>query len=360
MTEFSELRSVLPEGVKADAELKSLNTLGFSARARFMASPDSEQSLRSALEFACQYNLAVLPIGGGSNLIVDCDPQVLLIRMANNHIRYSEQEDDKVLLTVGAGVCWHDLVMDSVVRGYSGLENLALIPGLAGAAPIQNIGAYGVELSDRLVCVRGLFIDSGAAFELSQQECNFAYRDSIFKKQLAGKVVITELVLKLSKSHENFVLAYGDLAARMADTEITPVNIAAEICKIRSSKLPAPDNPGNAGSFFKNPIVDRSKAEQLREHFPDIPVYPVKGREASEAKLAAGWLIDRCGLKGFRAGSVGVYEKQALVLVHYGQGSAEELLALADYIRSRVLEKFSVVLEIEPPKLSDLIRMISS
>lgn len=339
----------LPKGILSQVDLQDKNTLGFSAKARYFSRPDNLEQLQDQLVFAREHSLSVFALGGGSNLILTSDLDALVIQMNNQKLDYQQQDDGCVIATVGAGVNWHQLVMDSVEKGFFGLENLSLIPGNVGAAPVQNIGAYGVELSDRLVSLQAVHIQSGEVLNLSTEECCFAYRDSIFKQALKSQVIITELTLALSIHSDDTRLGYGDLAAHMEDKALTAKNIAESVCAIRQSKLPDPDVLGNAGSFFKNPIISSEQADQLKQQYSNLPVYPV---DDTYSKLAAGWLIDQCGFKGYRKGSVGVYDKQALVLVHYGQGQVVELLALASEIQQVVKNKFAVELEIEPQLVS--------
>lgn len=335
-----------PLHIQQHVSLKDKNTLGFEAYARYFCEPESIAQCQEALAFAQMHQLEVLPLGGGSNLILTADIDALVVRMNNHSLSYHQQANT-VLVEVGAGVEWHQLVMSTVQKGYYGLENLALIPGRVGAAPVQNIGAYGVELADCLVSVQVVQIADGAVRTLSVEECAFAYRDSIFKQQLKGQVIITGIQLKLAVQAEP-KLGYGELAHLLQGQRLSSENVARAVCQIRESKLPDPKVLGNVGSFFKNPIVPLDQAKSLQQRYPDMPIYPAS---ASRCKLAAGWLIQQAGFKGFRSGAVGVYDKQALVLVHFGSGSARELLALARVIRQKVAEQFEVQLEIEPPQL---------
>ncbi len=334
-------------------DLQSFNTLGFPARAAYFCQPESLESCQQALSWAQERKLPVFALGGGSNLILSADIPGLTLQMNNQQRDYQSQPDGSVLLTVGAGVVWHDLVMETAEKGLFGLENLALIPGRVGAAPVQNIGAYGTELADVLVSVETVKVCDGQRVILNRSECDFGYRDSVFKSAayLQGaekQSVITSLVLRLQTKAEP-KLGYGDLAAKLEGKEITPLAIAEAVCSIRRSKLPDPAEVGNAGSFFKNPVVPEAHAEALKERYPEMPLYPAG---AGLAKLAAGWLIQQCGFKGTKRGAVGVYPKQALVLVHYGNGSAGELLELADEIVAEVKRRFQVQLEREPQLVS--------
>ncbi|SEF50202.1 UDP-N-acetylmuramate dehydrogenase [Oceanospirillum linum] len=330
-------------------DLSGLNTLGFLVYADYFCRPESEKACQEALGWARKRDLPVFPLGSGSNLILAADIPGLVVQMSNQQRHYDPQADGSVLLTVGAGVVWHDLVMETVGKGLYGLENLALIPGRTGAAPVQNIGAYGSELADVLVSVSAIRVCDGKPVTLSREACFFGYRDSIFKSAeyqqgRTDQVIITSLLLRLQTKAEP-KLGYGDLAAELEGKEVTPLRIARAVCRIRQSKLPDPAEVGNAGSFFKNPVVSSELAQSLKGQYPGMPVYPAG---EGQNKLAAGWLIEQCGFKGTRRGSVGVYPKQALVLVHYGGGSAEGLLALADDIVSEVKHRFQVELEREP------------
>ncbi|MDX1319481.1 MAG: UDP-N-acetylmuramate dehydrogenase [Oceanospirillum sp.] len=341
----SEL-SIFPEEHK---DLSGFNTFGFSAFAAYFSQPDSVAACQQALAWARERKLPVFPLGGGSNLILAADIPGLTLQMSNQQCEYAPQSDGSVLVTVGAGVTWHNLVMEVAEKGLYGLENLALIPGRVGAAPVQNIGAYGTELADVLEFVEVIRIHDGKQITLNREQCAFGYRDSIFKSpeyRQGGpeQAIITALVLRLQTQAEP-KLGYGDLAALLEGQSITPLSVAKAVCAIRQSKLPDPAEVGNAGSFFKNPVVSSEQALNLKEKYPEMPLYP-----AGEGlnKLAAGWLIQQCGFKGCKRGAVGVYPKQALVLVHYGQGKAEELLELADEIVAEVKRRFDVELEREP------------
>lgn len=333
----------------AHQDLTQYNTLGFTAHAEYFCQPESVAECQLALAWAREGGLPVFALGGGSNLILSKNISGLTLQMNNTGMDYAAQPDGSVLLTVGAGVIWHDLVMETAHKGFYGLENLALIPGRVGAAPVQNIGAYGTELSDVLESVAGVRVRDGQRVSLSLDQCAFGYRDSIFKSPAyqqgaEEQLVITDLVLRLQTQPQP-KLDYGDLAASLEGLDITPELIARAVCDIRRSKLPDPSELGNVGSFFKNPVVPLSLAEDLKARYPQMPLYPAG---SDSAKLAAGWLIQQCGFKGKKRGPVGVYPNQALVLVHYGGGKACDLMALADEIVSGVMQRFQVELEREP------------
>ncbi|SEK62752.1 UDP-N-acetylmuramate dehydrogenase [Halomonas daqiaonensis] len=329
--------------VQARHDLSRANTLGLPCQAEHFAAPESVCELREALDLAHCEGWQLTLLGGGSNLILPAWLPGLVIRPSMQGWWLEEGEGDTVLVHAEAAVVWHELVMALVGKGLWGIENLALIPGHCGAAPIQNIGAYGVELSDAIEAVHLVHLDDGREAVLSPKECAFGYRDSVFKGAFAGRVVITRLVLRLSRTPRPR-LGYGDLAARVA-AEPSALDVAEAVCAIRREKLPDPTVLGNAGSFFKNPVVEANLASRLMVDYPTMPHFPqAEGR----VKLAAGWLIDQCGLKGWREGHFGMHERQALVLVHFGGGNAAELLDFAGRVADSVSERFGVILEREP------------
>ncbi|GAA4652415.1 UDP-N-acetylmuramate dehydrogenase [Kistimonas scapharcae] len=329
--------------------LKALNTLGLESVARYFVRVESLVVLREALAFARERNLPVIPLGEGSNVVLsEClDALVLLIRLKGRVV--VESQNDSVLLKVGAGEHWHSLVCWSLEQGFYGLENLALIPGCVGAAPVQNIGAYGVELKDRFVSLEAIDRQTGEIMTLSAEDCAFGYRDSVFKSRLLDQVVITSVTLRLSKT----LMPELDYGALREKAEVlacergqpTGMDICHAVCDIRREKLPDPKVIGNAGSFFKNPVVSDEHKAALKEKFAELPAYQV----SDGWKLAAGWLIEQCGFKGcVKTDGAGVYEKQALVLVNHGNACGKAILKLAGEIQATVKERFSVNLEIEP------------
>jgi len=285
-------------------------------------------------------------LGGGSNLLLLGHIPLTFLQADIQGIDYQD-DGDGVTVTAGAGVNWHELVLDSLEQGYSGLENLSLIPGNVGASPIQNIGAYGVELEQLFISLHAVDLYSGEKRIFTYDDCQFGYRDSIFKNELRGRYMITQVTLKLFKPHKNskLVLTYGPLK-ELADNseELTAKDVSNEVIKIRQSKLPDPDKLGNAGSFFKNPVVDQQQFQELQQGFPDIVGYVLNG---GQVKLAAGWLIDQAGLKGYRQGNAGVHQQQALVLVNHGNATGTEIIRLAGHVRDTVYKKFAVRLEPE-------------
>ncbi len=283
-------------------------------------------------------------LSGGNNILFTRDVESLLITPCDNRIEVVAESDTTVRVKVGAGVEWDDLVAWSVERNLWGIENLSLIPGKAGAAPVQNIGAYGVEAKDTIRSVEMYFVEGGNFVTLAAEHCAFGYRDSVFKHSLKGRVIITAIEIELSKI-PNPRLDYGDVI-REVDVRggATLANIRDAICSIRRSKLPDTAVLGNAGSFFKNPVVEREVAERLLTEYPNMPHYPAA--EEGKVKLAAGWLIDKAGMKGYKEGNVGVHERQALVLVNLGGATGSEVIAFAHKVVATVKEKFGI--EISP------------
>jgi UDP-N-acetylmuramate dehydrogenase len=283
-------------------------------------------------------------LSGGNNILFTQDIDAMLITPCDRSITVVGESDTTVRVKVGAGVEWDDLVAWSVERELWGIENLSLIPGKAGAAPVQNIGAYGVEAKDAIKSVEMYFVEGNNFITLAAEHCGFGYRESVFKHSLKGRVIITAIEIELSKV-ANPRLGYGDVIREVeARGGATLANIRDAICSIRRSKLPDTAVLGNAGSFFKNPVVESEVAERLLAEYPDMPNYPAA--EEGKIKLAAGWLIDKAGLKGYRDGNVGVHERQALVLVNLGGATGGEVIAFAHKIVAKVKEKFGI--EISP------------
>lgn len=327
-----------------NADLTALNSFGFRSHAQYLFEIGDEAQLSQAVEFAKQKALPLRIIGGGSNLILDEYLPGVTLRFVKQGYRVLSEDDATVLLEVEAGQNWHQLVADSVASGWFGLENLALIPGTVGAAPVQNIGAYGVELKDRFTSLRAYDLRAGDFVELDSAQCAFGYRDSLFKSVMPGRYIITRVCLRLAKVFVP-VIHYGGLESFLAGQPVTARAVFDTVVAVRRSKLPDPAQLGNAGSFFENPVVPAEQCEALRQQFPDLVAFPDR---PGYCKLAAGWLIDKAGWKGHRQGSVGVYDKQALVLVNHGGGDANQLRELADAIRSSVLQKYGVELVAEP------------
>ena len=341
--------------VQTNVDLTSFNTMGFAVKAKQYVAIHSASALSAY--FKAQPDTPCFVLGGGSNLVLTRDIEATVLHMQTRGIAVYEETDSHVVVGVQAGEVWHDFVMTTVTRGWMGLENLALIPGSVGACPVQNIGAYGVEVKDTLLKIKAWDRLNSVWVWLENADCQFSYRDSIFKHayldaaKTQPRYVIIKVFFKLLKDKTQWQpkIAYGDVAAGVAqiagDQELTAAHVAQAIIEIRSSKLPDPKVLGNAGSFFKNPVVTNDVAAVLKEKYPNIPMY---AQPNNESKIAAGWLIEQAGFKGLRDGEVGVYDKQALVLVHYGQGTGGQLMALAQRISAQVLQKFDVLITPEP------------
>jgi len=331
------------EQIHKSFDLKDFNSLAIPAKAEFFCSIDSVSQLQQALVYAMQQNLKITTISGGSNLVLAADVSGLVLHINLKGVSTSTMLDNTVDISVAAGENWHDFVTLCLNNGWHGLENLALIPGNMGAAPIQNIGAYGVELSHFLQSVDVVNVETGQPEVLTDEDCDFGYRTSVFKQSALDKYVITGVNLRLSTQSVTHV-SYPALADLLQGVEPTPKIVFDTVCQLRRSKLPDPKEIPNVGSFFKNPIVSRQQADKLSATHPGLPTFSVEG---GLTKLAAAWLIEHCGFKGSRHGKVGVHHKQALVLVNF-EGNGEDILLLAENIKTQVAEKFAVELEVEP------------
>lgn len=333
-----------PRQLQEQADLSALNTMATAARGRYLVAAATADEAREALDWASSEQLPVLVLGGGSNLLFRDDFPGLVLRMALRGRHWRDVSGSAATLVLAAGENWHEAVLYAATAGYRGLENLALIPGTAGAAPVQNIGAYGVELSDTMVELAALDRDTGERVTLSAAECRFGYRTSVFREQ-PQRYLILEVHLRLSRDRP-LKLDYGELATQFAGHRKppTPLAVARTVMGIRRQKLPDPAQLPNAGSFFKNPLVNPADWERLKTAYPDIVAFPAGDR----VKLAAAWLIDQCGWKGYRNSRVGVHNHQALVLINHSGGSGRDVLDLAQRIRADVLARFGVSLDMEP------------
>lgn len=332
--------------IQSNVSLKPFNTFGVDVRARLFAEAHNDNDVREALAYAAAHKVELLVIGGGSNLLLSGDLDALVLRMASRGIRITHEDCGAAIVEAEAGEPWHPFVQDMLARGLSGVENLSLIPGTVGAAPMQNIGAYGVELKDVFHSLVALDRENGELREFSLADCAFGYRDSVFKHQ-TGRWVILRVRFKLSFA-ARLHLDYGPVRQRLQEQGInkpTPMHVSRAICEIRSEKLPDPAVLGNAGSFFKNPVVPAELAERIKQAHPGLVAYP---QPDGQVKLAAGWLIEQAGWKGFREGDAGVHALQSLVLVNYGSATGLQLLTLAQRIQADILDRFGVTLEMEP------------
>lgn len=332
--------------VRPQVSLKPFNSFGVDVKARLFAEAHSDADVREALTYATAHDVPLLVIGGGSNLLLTADIPALVLRMATRGIRILSDDGNKVVIEAEAGEPWHPFVQHTLAQGLAGLENLSLIPGTVGAAPMQNIGAYGVEIKDVFAGLTALDRQSGELRDFTLAQCNFAYRDSVFKQE-PGRWLILRVRFTLDRA-AHLHLEYGPVRQRLTEQGIdhpTATDVSQAICSIRNEKLPDPAVLGNAGSFFKNPLVSAALVAQLKIEYPDLVAY---AQPDGQMKLAAGWLIERAGWKGFRDGDAGVHKLQALVLVNYGSATGLQLLNLAQHIQKDISERFKVDLEMEP------------
>lgn len=329
--------------IEENISLKNYNTFGIDVTAKRFISIDSVYQLQELLKVEKDIFL----ISGGSNMLLTKDIEKLVVHIDIKGVSIDHENENEVFLTVNAGENWHEFVLWCVDNNYGGLENLSLIPGNVGTCPIQNIGAYGVEVKDTITKVETLHIETGKLVQFSNEECKFGYRNSIFKNEVKGNYIITSVSFKLTKQNHNFNTSYGAI-----ETELTLKNIAKPNLKnisdaviaIRKSKLPDPKEIGNSGSFFKNPVITKAHFLTLQKTYPEIPSYIVS---ENQVKVPAGWLIEKAGFKGKRFGDFGVHKKQALVLVNYNNATGKDIYNLAETIQKEIKSKFEIKLEIE-------------
>lgn len=333
--------------VQRNKALLTYNTLGLQACANAFVNVSCDEEVVAALRWAREHSLPVVPLGDGSNVVLGGDINALVLRQQTRGITVLENGENAVKLRIAAGENWHGLVQWCMQQGFFGLQNLALIPGTAGAAPIQNIGAYGVDLQSVLWQVHAVRIADSKPLVLDRTECKFNYRDSVFKQELADQVVITAIDLQLSRRPDSDI-SYPSLQQYFSENpsiEPTPQAVFDAVVSIRRNRLPDPSAEPNAGSFFKNPVIDRCAAERVLAQFPALPHYP---QADGSVKVAAAWMIEHCGWKGYRRENLGVHPQHALVLVNYGADSGEQILRLASEIAGSVYRAFGIQLEIEP------------
>jgi UDP-N-acetylmuramate dehydrogenase len=326
--------------------LKPYNTFGINVNAAQFVEVKSEKDLREILEYIQQNKLLYTVLGGGSNLLFTKDFEGIVLHIDIKGKEVRQANGNQVIINFSAGEEWHAFVMWSLEQGFSGLENLALIPGNVGSSPIQNIGAYGVEVKDVIESVEVMNCETLEIETILNKNCEFGYRDSLFKKN-KGKYIVLSVSFKLNKNTKQVNTTYGAIQTLLEKKGIenpTPSDVAEAVISIRQSKLPDPKVLGNSGSFFKNPVVPMDLFTKILADYPNIPSYPAQD---NQVKLAAGWLIEQAGFKGKRYGEVGVHEHQALVLVNYGKAKGSEVLTLAQKIQKVVKEKFGVALEME-------------
>lgn len=325
--------------------LKNHNSFGIDVRADRFISVEDVDDLRAILRKSYASELFIL--GGGSNMLLTDDIHKTVLHIGLKGKEIISETEDEVLVRAFAGENWHEFVLWSLDNNFGGLENLSLIPGNVGTAPIQNIGAYGVELKDSFVSCHAMNIQTLEEREFRLEDCEFGYRNSVFKNQLKGQYIITAVNFRLTKKDHSLHTEYGSIRSELESQQIeapTIRDVSNAVINIRQSKLPDPEKLGNSGSFFKNPVISVQQFDKLKEEFPGVPSYHVSDEEI---KVPAGWLIDKAGLKGYRDGDAGVHRNQALVLVNYGAASGREILALAEKIQNEINEKFGIQLEPE-------------
>ena len=322
------------------------NTFGVDVKAKFFIPVKSTADLPAILDFIQANDSRVLVLGEGSNILFTKDFDGTILHMRIEGIHVVKENDEYYWVKAGGGVQWHELVMNTLHAGMTGLENLPMIPGTVGAAPVQNIGAYGAELRDVMEALEAFDLTTGEKTYFKNEECEFGYRDSIFKNELKGRFLITNVVFRLNKN-PRFNLSYEPLRKKMFELEehdLTADDICSAVMEIRQNKLPDPAITGNAGSFFKNPVVDKLFWDNLKKTHASIPGHPVTD---THIKIPAAWLIEQCGWKGKRFGHTGVHDQQALVLINTGGASGTEILNLSKKIQSSVKDKFGISLKTE-------------
>ena len=329
--------------IEENISLKNYNTFGIEVTAKRFICIYSVYQLQELLKVEKDIFL----ISGGSNMLLTKDIEKLVVHIDIKGVSIDQENENEVFLTVNAGENWHEFVLWCVDNNYGGLENLSLIPGNVGTCPIQNIGAYGVEVKNTITKVEALHIETGKLVQFSNEECKFGYRNSIFKNEVKGKYIITSVSFKLTKQNHNFNTYYGAIETELTSKNIAKPNlknISDAVIAIRKSKLPDPKEIGNSGSFFKNPVITKAHFLTLQKTYPEIPSYIVS---ENQVKVPAGWLIEKAGFKGKRFGDFGVHKKQALVLVNYNNATGKDIYNLAETIQKEIKSKFNINLEIE-------------
>lgn len=332
--------------ISSNISLKPYNTFGIEAIAKYFTSVESVIQLQELISSNSYKSNSRLILGGGSNLLLTKDVDALVIKNDLKGIEILKETAEHVFVKCAAGEVWHEFVMWCIANNFAGLENLSLIPGCTGASPMQNIGAYGVEIKDTFYDLEAIHVITGEKRTFTKNECEFGYRESVFKRKLKDQFIITSVTYQLNKK-PTFHVEYGAIKQELDNMKVSELSIKAisqAVINIRSSKLPNPKDIGNAGSFFKNPEVSGITYKRLKREFPTIVAYPL---ENNNYKLAAGWLIEQSGLKGYRSGDAGVHKLQALVLVNYGNATGKEIFDLSSLVLETVKSKFGVELERE-------------
>ncbi|WP_298498602.1 UDP-N-acetylmuramate dehydrogenase [uncultured Algibacter sp.] len=331
--------------IQNNISLKPFNTFGIDAKAKHFVSVNNLDDLKHILSLENQPNKLIL--GGGSNMLLTQDFDGLVIRINLKGIKIISENEDTVIVQANAGENWHEFVLWCINNDFGGIENLSLIPGNVGTAPIQNIGAYGVELKDVFESCEAMELSTKNIKSFSKTDCNFGYRNSVFKQEARGKFIITSVNFKLSKKHHKLNINYGAIASQLKIMNVsnpTIQDISKAIISIRESKLPNPKEIGNSGSFFKNPVISKTHFNSILLNFNDAPSYPVS---ENEVKVPAGWLIEKAGFKGKRFGDYGIHKNQALVLVNYGNAQGADILKLSKLIQKTIKRIFGISIEAE-------------
>ncbi|SNS28746.1 UDP-N-acetylmuramate dehydrogenase [Belliella buryatensis] len=331
--------------IQENISLKPYNTFGIDKKAKFFAVATSEEDVKGALVKSNELDIPLLVLGGGSNILLTQDVNALVLKMEISGIDVIKQSEEDVIVEVGAGENWHQFVLYCIEQDWAGVENLSLIPGTVGASPMQNIGAYGIEIKEVFHQLRAINRNTGTSEVFDWNQCKFGYRDSVFKNDLKDKYIITSVSFKLKKK-PIFNISYGAIEDTLKAMGIEEINIKAisdAVIQIRQSKLPDPAVIGNAGSFFKNPTISQEEFDRLKSEYPNIPGYP----NEEGVKVPAAWLIEQAGWKGQTFGKIGVHKLQPLVLVNYGDGDGKEIAYLSKRIQTSIQEKFGIHLHPE-------------
>lgn len=325
--------------------LKKYNTFGIEAKAKQFVAVHNLEELKLVLENYRNDEKFIL--GGGSNMLLTQNIDALVIHVDLKGKKVIKEDDNFVWVESNAGENWHEFVLWTINQNYGGLENMSLIPGNVGTTPVQNIGAYGAEIKDTFVSCDAMNIETQEMKTFTKDECNFGYRESIFKHEAKGKYIITSVVYKLTKHNHKISVEYGDIKSELAKNNIsspTIKDVSNAVITIRQSKLPDPKELGNSGSFFKNPVISRELFLKVQEKFPEVKYFEVS---PTEVKVPAGWLIEHAGLKGYRKDDAGVHKNQALVLVNYGNATGQDILNLSKYVQKTVFDKYGIAIEAE-------------
>jgi len=331
--------------IQKNVSLEEFNTFGINKKAKYFTEATTDQDVINALNEAEKLGAPIFALGGGSNILLTQDLEALVIKINIKKIHPIKEDEDHIWVRVGAGEIWHDLVLHAISSNWAGIENLSLIPGTVGASPMQNIGAYGVEMKEVFDSLEAVNIQSREIETFNYDQCEFGYRESIFKNKFKGKYIITHVLFRLNKKPV-FNVSYGAIQATLDQMGVTDLSLNAvskAVINIRQSKLPDPKVVGNAGSFFKNPTIEKNQFQDLRQAYPEIPGF----ENETGVKIPAAWLLEKAGWKGKTFGEIGVHHQQPLVLVNFGKGDGEAIKALSRDIQRDIQEKFGILLQPE-------------